>query len=201
MLKKLLNPFAYFNDKILFGIGISFHFIVALIAKLTNSFFPDFLSIKKNGIEYSYIDLLYQNTRNVAIAIIILFILGKIINKKTRLIDIINVVLISRIAYYFIFITDFIPIVNESMEKVLQGLKSNLPNVLQDPTTMTVVLIVAFLALLLLATMFYYLYIGFKTVTNLKTYKETFLFIITVIFIVIVTSLLSLFTPLELGIV
>ena len=80
MIKKLLNPFAFFNDKILLVIGIVAHFVFTYVAKLSDSFFPDFLSIKKNGTPYTYIDLLYQNTRNLLIAIVVLYILGKIIN-------------------------------------------------------------------------------------------------------------------------
>ena len=196
MIKKLLNPFAFFNDKILLVIGIVAHFVFTYVAKLSDSFFPDFLSIKKNGTPYTYIDLLYQNTRNLLIAIVLLYILGKIINKRTRIIDIVNVVLISRIAYYIVFITDFIPIVNNNMEKVLKGVTTNNLAVLQETSTMIVVLIVAFVAIFFICVMFYYLYIGFKTVTNLKTIQQTFAFIGTVLLIIIFTSILTLITPL-----
>ena len=196
MIKKLLNPFAFFNDKILLVIGIVAHFVFTYVAKLSDSFFPDFLSIKKNGTSYTYSDLLYQNTRNLLIAIGLLYILGKIINKRTRIIDIVNVVLISRIAYYIVFITDFIPIVNNNMEKVLKGVTTNNLAVLQETSTMIVVLIVAFVAIFFICVMFYYLYIGFKTVTNLKTIQQTFSFIGTVLLIIIFTSILTLITPL-----
>ncbi len=196
MIKKLLNPFAFFNDKILLVIGIVAHFVFTYVAKLSDSFFPDFLSIKKNGTPYTYSDLLYQNTRNLLIAIGLLYILGKIINKRTRIIDIVNVVLISRIAYYIVFITDFIPIVNNNMEKVLKGVTTNNLAVLQETSTMIVVLIVAFVAIFFICVMFYYLYIGFKTVTNLKTIQQTFAFIGTVLLIIIFTSILTLITPL-----
>ena len=196
MIKKLLNPFAFYNDKILLVIGIVAHFVFTYVAKLSDSFFPDFLSIKKNGTPYTYIDLLYQNTRNLLIAIVLLYILGKIINKRTRIIDIVNVVLISRIAYYIVFITDFIPIVNNNMEKVLKGVTTNNLAVLQETSTMIVVLIVAFVAIFFICVMFYYLYIGFKTVTNLKTIQQTFAFIGTVLLIIIFTSILTLITPL-----
>lgn len=196
MIKKLLNPFAFYNDKILLVTGIVAHFVFTYVAKLSDSFFPDFLSIKKNGTPYTYIDLLYQNTRNLLIAIVLLYILGKIINKRTRIIDILNVVLISRIAYYIVFITDFIPIVNKNMEKVLKGVTTNNLAVLQETSTMIVVLIVAFVAIFFICVMFYYLYIGFKTVTNLKTIQQTFAFIGTVLLIIIFTSILTLITPL-----
>ena len=196
MIKKLLNPFAFYNDKILLVTGIVAHFVFTYVAKLSDSFFPDFLSIKKNGTSYTYIDLLYQNTRNLLIAIVLLYILGKIINKRTRIIDILNVVLISRIAYYIVFITDFIPIVNKNMEKVLKGVTTNNLAVLQETSTMIVVLIVAFVAIFFICVMFYYLYIGFKTVTNLKTIQQIFAFIGTVLLIIIFTSILTLITPL-----
>ena len=195
MIKKLLNPFAYFEDKALLIIGISAHLIFTYIAKLTNSNFPDFLSIKKGLIDFTFWDLLYQNTRNIAIAILFLFILGKIINKRTRFIDIVNVVLISRIAYYIVFITDFIPIVNNKLNKVTDNIQSNNLSVLQESSTMLVILIVAFIAIFFICVMFYYLYIGFRTVTNLKTIQQTFAFIATILFIIIISSVLTLLIP------
>ena len=195
MIKKLLNPFAYFEDKALLIIGILAHLIFTYIAKLTNSNFPDFLSIKKGLIDFTFWDLLYQNTRNIAIAILFLFILGKIINKRTRFIDIVNVVLISRIAYYIVFITDFIPIVNNKLNKVTDSIQSNNLSVLQESSTMLVILIVAFIAIFFICVMFYYLYIGFRTVTNLKTIQQTFAFIATILFIIIISSVLTLLIP------
>ena len=195
MIKKLLNPFAYFEDKALLIIGILAHLIFTYIAKLTNSNFPDFLSIKKGLIDFTFWDLLYQNTRNIAIAILFLFILGKIINKRTRFIDIVNVVLISRIAYYIVFITDFIPIVNNKLNKVTDNIQSNNLSVLQESSTMLVILIVAFIAIFFICVMFYYLYIGFRTVTNLKTIQQTFAFIATILFIIIISSVLTLLIP------
>ena len=195
MIKKLLNPFAYFDEKILFIIGLFSHFLFTYIANITESFFPDFLSIKKNGISYSYLDLLYQNTRNLVIAILIFYILGKIINNRTRIIDIVNVVLISRIAYYIVFITDFIPIVNKSMDKVLKGVTTNNLEVLHEAPTMIVLVIVAFIAIFFLCIMLYFLYIGFKTVTNMKNTKQAFAFIATLLFIIVSTSILSLLIP------
>ncbi|MEG0529161.1 MAG: hypothetical protein RR578_02370, partial [Bacilli bacterium] len=164
-------------------------------AKLTNSNFPDFLSIKKGLIDFTFWDLLYQNTRNIGIAILFLFILGKIINKRTRFIDIVNVVLISRIAYYIVFITDFIPIVNNKLNKVTDSIQSNNLSVLQESSTMLVILIVAFVAIFFICVMFYYLYIGFRTVTNLKTIQQTFAFIATILFIIIISSVLTLLIP------
>lgn len=195
MIKKLLNPFAYFEDKALLIIGVLAHLIFTYIAKLTNSNFPDFLSIKKGLIDFTFWDLLYQNTRNIAIAILFLFILGKIINKRTRFIDIVNVVLISRIAYYIVFITDFIPVVNSKLNKVTDNIQSNNLSVLQESSTMLVILIVAFVAIFFICVMFYYLYIGFRTVTNLKTIQQTFAFIATILFIIIISSVLTLLIP------
>ena len=82
------------------------------------------------------------------------------------------------------------------MEKVLKGVTTNNLAVLQETSTMIVVLIVAFVAIFFICVMFYYLYIGFKTVTNLKTIQQTFAFIGTVLLIIIFTSILTLITPL-----
>ncbi|GGF01810.1 hypothetical protein SAMN05443634_103191 [Chishuiella changwenlii] len=195
MMKKLLNPLAYYNAKTLLFIGIITHLLFCYIAYVTHSFFPDFLSIKKSTIDFKFIDILYQNTRSIAIAILVLFAVGKFINSRTRIIDIVNVVLISRIAYYMVFVTDFIPIINKKIEHLTEGVASNNLSVLQDASTMTVIVIVAFIAIAFIALMFYYLYISFKTVTNLKTLPQVFAFIAAILFIIISTSILSLIIP------
>lgn len=195
MLKKILNPFAYFDDKLLLIIGLIAHILFSYICNLADSYFPDFLSIKKVNIEFSFVDILYQNTRNVVIAILLFFLYGKFINPKTRIIDIVNVVLISRIAYYVVFITDFIPFINNKINKVTEGVLSNNLTVLQDASTMTVILIVAFIAIFFMVVMFYYLFIGFKTVTNMKNIKQIVGFVAVVFLLILSTTILALIIP------
>lgn len=195
MIKKLLNPFAYVDDVKLLIIGVIAHFIFTFIAYHFNYYFPDFISIQKTIINFSFLDILYQNSRNVMIAFIILFICGRNINSKTRSIDICNVVLIARIPYYLILLTDFVPIVKEKMDLVTKSVQINNLVVFQDLSVVTVIMIIAILALLVMVLMFYYLYIGFKTVTNLKTLKQKLGFVVSVIIIIIITFVLSVLIP------
>lgn len=195
MFKKLLNPFAYFDDKLLLIIGLIAHIFFSYVCYLADSYFPDFLSIQKVKIDFSFVDIVYQNTRNVLIAILLLYLYGKFINAKTRFIDIVNVVLISRIAYYIVFITDFIPFVNEKINKVTEGVLSNNLAILQDPPTMIVVVTVGFFALFCMAFLFYYLFIGFKTVTNMKNPKQTFGFVAVIFLLILSTTILALIIP------
>lgn len=195
MIKKLLNPFAYVDDVKLLIIGVIAHFLFTFIAYHFNYYFPDFISIQKTIINFSFLDILYQNSRNVMIAFIILFICGRNINSKTRSIDICNVVLIARIPYYLILLTDFVPIVKEKMDLVTKSVQINNLVVFQDISVVTVIMIIAILALLVMVLMFYYLYIGFKTVTNLKTLKQKLGFVVSVIIIIIITFVLSVLIP------
>ncbi|WP_313384318.1 hypothetical protein [Chishuiella sp.] len=195
MTKKLLNPFAYINDVKLLIIGFIAHLFFIFIAYYFNYYFPDFISIQKTIINFSFLDILYQNSRNVIIACIILFICGRRINSKTRFIDICNVVLIARIPYYLILLTDFVPIVKEKMNLVTKSVQTNNLVVFQNSSVMVVIMIIAILALLVMVLMFYYLYIGFKTVTNLKTLKQKLGFILSVIIIIFITFVLSVLIP------
>lgn len=195
MFKKLLNPFAYFDDKLLLIIGLIAHIFFSYVCYLADSYFPDFLSIQKVKIDFSFVDIVYQNTRNVLIAILLLYLYGKFINAKTRFIDIVNVVLISRIAYYIVFITDFIPFVNVKINKVTEGVLSNNLAILQDPSTMIVIVTVGFFALFCMALLFYYLFIGFKTVTNMKNPKQTFGFVVVIFLLILSTTILALIIP------
>ncbi len=96
-----------------------------------------------------------------------------------------------------VLIINFIPIVNKNLDKVLKGISSNNLEVLQETPTMIVLLIVAFISLFFLSSMFYYLFIGFKTVTNMKSTKQVLPFIAVVLFIIVSTSILSLLIPLK----
>lgn len=195
MFRKLLNPFAYFDDKMLLIIGLIAHLFFSYICFMADSYFPDFLSIKKVQLDFSFIDIVYQNTRNVLIAVLLLYFYGKFINPKTRIIDIVNVVLISRIAYYIVFITDFIPFINNKINKVTEGVLSNDLTILQDASTMTVIVIVGFIAIFFMLVMFYYLYIGFKTVTNMKNIKQTLGFVAVIFLLILSTTILALIIP------
>jgi len=81
------------------------------------------------------------------------------------------------------------------MDKVLKGVTTNNLEVLHEASTMIVIVIVAFIAIFFLCVMFYYLYIGFKTVTNMKSIKQVLAFIAVLLFIIVSTSILSLLIP------
>lgn len=192
-MKKLLNPFAYVDEVKLLIIGVLAHFLFTYVGYLSHSHFPDFLSIKKTGEQIDFSTLLFQNSRNNIIAIIIFYIFGYLINKKTRIIDIANVVLVARIPYYIVFISDFIPIVNDKLNLVVEGVQQNDLSILNDISVITVVLIFSMFVILFLILMFYYLFVGFKTVTNAKGLLYVIYFILSIIIIEILTTLLTLF--------
>ena len=92
----LFNPFSKFSEKTLLAIGILASILLIIACYFTNTKMDSLLHISPakdlsfNSIAlYTIISLIYD--------IVLLFILGKIFNSQTRIIDIVNAVLVSQV--------------------------------------------------------------------------------------------------------
>ncbi|UUV20675.1 YIP1 family protein [Paenimyroides aestuarii] len=177
LLQILKNPFALVEDKKLFFVGISTFIIGILLAyyfqlqqqilRLNISETPD---LKKVIIWHLII---------VVSLTIAFFTLGKIINKKTRFIDILNTVLIALIPIYISFFQNFNNFLTEETEKMLNALKDGSIYTQSPP------LLFIFVGIAGLVFFIYYIYllfIGFKTATNAKKTAHYALFFVILFF-------------------
>ncbi|MFL9833364.1 Yip1 family protein [Chryseobacterium terrae] len=182
--KTLFNPFLKFDEKKLLVVGILF-----FILNIFGCYYSE--SINDSVFHYSNLDedqgiwdIVKINSLSYLLAIAIIFILAKILNGKTRFIDILNTVLISQIPLMVMIPVNGLPFYKEAVEKISENINTpqNIP--IGD---MIMVTIWGFISLIFLIYSIVLYYNGFKTATNIKKWQHIVLFA----FISILTTIVS----------
>lgn len=183
LLQLLKNPFALVEDKKLFLVGIS-TFIVGIF--LAYYFQLQQQILRLNISETPNLkQVIIWHVIIVASLTIVYLILGKIINKKTRFIDILNTVLIALIPIYITFFQNFNNFLSEETAKMLNALKDG-SIYSQSPPILFI--FVGLAGLVFFIYYIYLLFIGFKTATNSKKIWHYTLFFVLLIITDILTS-------------
>ncbi len=181
--KTIFNPFSKYNEKQLLIIGIISLIITLVLCRWfglqIDSIFHYRYADEKNSLPES----IGYSLISYAVAIILFFILGKIYNKRTRFIDIVNTILISQIPGILIILISELPVISKSMESIQLMAEKNPTNI--SPVDLVVVCIFSFSALLLIAYGMTLIYNGFKTATNIKNWKQIVIFA----FLILVTTI------------
>jgi len=165
-MKKLLNPIEYFNDRKLLLSNL-FIFVVGTT-----------LAIFMKAVFGSPIDLHFENklvltetlTGNITAILTISLVLlaaGKIINKKTRFIDCLNLALYIRIPYYVLTLFNIVG----TFSNIKPTYNDDNNIVVKLPTSSSDMLIMAsfsFFALFIWFLIGAIIYFSFKTITNSK---------------------------------
>ncbi|QEE49493.1 hypothetical protein FUA48_07830 [Flavobacterium alkalisoli] len=189
MKKTLFNPFEKYSEKQLFVTGITMAAVCSLVAYYLNARFDGILDmhiVKNVRFDAPFID----NLINIVTLTLLLFAAALIVNKKTRIIDILNTVLIARIIYCFlpIFNPEFIsPGIDEKLLSIDPKDPQSLNLTALDYTAIGITAIVMIGALVWYIAL---LYNGFKTASNSKKITHTIAFILAIIIAEIVSSLL-----------
>ncbi|GAW90382.1 hypothetical protein FPS14_contig00055-0018 [Flavobacterium psychrophilum] len=95
-----LNPFKKYSDTILLLFGITFTVLGSLLAYNFNAKFDGVIDLQFDSQVNFFESATYQFLA-ILILTALLYWVGKYINKKTRLVDVLITVLISRIPLYF----------------------------------------------------------------------------------------------------
>lgn len=171
--KTLFNPFLKFDEKKLLIAGILF-FILNIFA----SYYTD--SINDSIFHYSGLEenqtiweVVKTNNLSYLLAIAVIFILGKILNSKTRFIDILNTVLISQIPLIIIILVNELPFYKKALENHSENIGTPEKILFWD---MAVLTFVGFISLSILIYSIVLYYNGFKTATNIKKWQHIVLF-------------------------
>lgn len=168
------NPFEKYSDTKLLLLGIVFNVIGVLLFfqfKVTNIGFLKLDYVPEISISKVFIQALSILTSMA----FVLFSFGKLINSKTRCIDILNTVLIAKIPFYlvaFFNINNAVYSANQKLKSMLFSQKLNDATMLELP----LVLFFSFFAIIVLIWSIILLYNGFKTATNLKETKHKVFF-------------------------
>lgn len=187
MKKLFFNPFENYSEKKLLLTGISATFLGIFLYYNFNIKTIGFL--KFDFLEkISIFNVTSQTLIIISVLTIVLFITGKIINSKTRFIDVLNTVLIAKIP--FLIITFFN--INGRMFRETTMLKTFISNGKLAEITfakMPIIMIVSLFFVLISVWVIALLYNGFKIATNAKGAKNIFYFILAII----ITEILSRF--------
>lgn len=188
-MKKLLNPIEFYNDRKL----LSTNFVFFIIGT--------FLAIFMKAVFGSPIDLHFEDTlvptesivgNIVAILTmtIVLLAAGKIINKKTRFIDCLNLALYIRIPYYILTLWN----ISGTFSKMKPTSSDDSRVIVNLPTaTLDMIIIGSFsiLAIMVLVLKGIIIYLSFKTITNSKKTSDYFILIVFIIISIVASYIIS----------
>lgn len=187
-MKTIFNPFLKFDDKKLLVAGIVSSVIIFSILFL--------LRFRADSVfHYTYIQseetltkVIFSTISVFATSIIVFFIFGKIINRKTRLIDITNAVLISQIPGFFTAVPSQLDVIQDSKDYFLTSMElgAKIP-----PAAILIVISFSIYSLAMSAYGITLLYNGFKTATNLKGWVYIVIFAILLIILIVLTQFLN----------
>ena len=172
----LLNPFGKYSENKLLFIGIFFCISGTLAAYYFNARFDgviDLHFVKKSTFEQILSDVFIV----CSILSLLLFLIGKTINSKTRYIDLIVTCLIAKIPFYFATLLNYNNTIYTIGNKILAVCKMDEFNKF-DFSDLTTLLLTSIITLFLVIWSITLLYNGFKTATNAKETKHTLFFII-----------------------
>jgi len=179
----LLNPFAILSDKrqtiigiISLIIGIALIYIFQIQIEIIGLHIAENLKLQNASINQLII---------VCLLTLAFFCIGKIINKKTRIIDILNTILLAFIPIYISTFINFNGYMDEQNNKIYEAFINNNVNEIKLPFLF---LVISVFMILMIVYYFYLLFIGFKTATNSKKAWHYVLFFATLIIIDLLTS-------------
>lgn len=175
----LFNPFQKYSEKQLFLFGWFLAITAAVFSLFFNGRFDGIIDlhfVEKTSIITASLDIVICT----GILSLLLFIIGKMINKKTRFIDVLVASLIAKIPFYFLLffnINNKMYLVSQKlMDSILQKKDFNI-----ETFDMSLLVFSGIATFICLIWSMILLFNGFKTATNIKETKHILLFIVSVI--------------------
>ena len=200
-MKIIFNPFVKYPEKALLALGLLF--------VIAGSFMGYFFNARYDGVldthfvpfmapVQPFIDIVI----NTVSLFIVFFAFGKIINPKTRPIDILNVSLIAPGPYYLLPLFNIGNLIMNSTLSLERAMGTDIntkpsPDIFKQISTTEIVSILVF-ALIGLAFLVWFvvlLYNGFKTATNLKTTGHKVLFAFGILLAEVLSKIILYFLP------
>ena len=174
MERLFLNPFEDYSEKNLLWIGIVGFVVGITISYFGKIVFDGIIQIHMGATSLTAIIL--GNMSNMGVLTLGVFMLAKVLYKKTRFVDILNNVLIARIPLLFagllvIWMTKLIPIGKTAEINVAMSL---------DQSAMIWIALLAILLLFMIVYFFYLLVVGIRHSINSKKFGHGFLIVIAV---------------------
>ncbi len=191
--KTLFNPFEKYSEKNLLIFGITATFLGSFVGFVMKARFDGIVDMHLvESIEWH--EPLVDNIINALVLFVLFFAFGKMINPKTRAIDILNVSLICRIPIYLVALTNIGGYLEKSTQNMMDKIDfENMYNVPQfELSDMVIILAFSVVMILLLIYMIVLFWKGFRTATNSKGAKNIIIFIVLFIVAEILSKYLTI---------
>ncbi len=191
--KTLLNPFERYSERTLLIVGLLAFVLGSLIAFAFNGRYDGVVDLhfsKDVSLAQPFID----NAINVVCLLLPLLLLGKFINTKTRVIDILTAILVARIPYYVLPVFNANGFMQRITDELTRSIGQESQAAMPQLGSMDTIIIVMFAAASILALiwMVIILFNGFKTATNLKNLSHKILFAVALIVAEILSKMIIL---------
>ncbi len=176
--KYFFNPLLKFSERSLLILGI--------LSVIAGSLIGHYFSLTFDGafdthpLQINLLESLKENAINILMVFILLLILGKIINPKTRLVDIATISMIYRIPIYISGPLINLPVFKTIGDKALAN-KDNLENIKFETLELFSILAASSVLMIFLIYSIVILVNGFRTATNLKKWQYYVYFAIVLI--------------------
>lgn len=184
----LFNPFEKYSDTILIIVGLAFTLIGGSLGFVFNARFDgaiDLHFVEKVSLYQPILEIVI----NILCTTVLLFIVGKIINPKTRIIDVFLTSMIARIPYYIITFFN----ANSKAYTISQGILNMVRPSKTNNFSSTDILYLLLMSFAIIASLIWFivlLFNGFKTAVNAKGTKHVLLFIVAIIVAEIISKII-----------
>lgn len=185
--KLLFNPFGIYSEKQLLVSGILITLAGSFVGSLFNVTFDGVLDVHQY--ETDFLTSLKENSINVACIFIVLFILGKLINRKTRAIDIFNTAMVSRFPQYISAMITALPVLKKVEDEIISH-QGDLQHLNFQPMDLMLLFVISMILLAITAYYITLLVNGFRTAVNAKKWQHFVGFAIALIIAEIISKLL-----------
>lgn len=185
-MKKLLNPIEFFNDKKLLIANIIIFVIGTIISVFTKAWFCSIIQTLFKSKINAY-ETILENIICIILLTSIFYTAGKIANKKTRLLDCLNLSFFIRIPFYLVSLLNVSGILSEKMPSKSQDGTIKIPSA-SSSIDYIISITSSILSLIIIVYLIFLIYNSFKTLSNAK--KTSNYLILMILFIAI-----TIFSP------
>lgn len=191
MKKLFFNPFEKNSETRLLVFGLILTAVGSYLGYLFNGRYDGAIDLhftKNTSLAQPFID----NLINIVSLFAALFFVGKLINSKTRIIDILNPILISRVPFYLLTFFNFRNCISNVTASIVEKLDQKaIPNELDlSPFNMILLMLFAMISILFLIWFVVLLYNGFKIATNCKTSMHKLYFALAIVVAEIISKII-----------
>lgn len=185
-MKQLYNPFELYSERQLLIFGLVMTLIGSFLGYSFNGRFDGIIDFHLLE-SVTFFEVVLDNFFNAVLLTMLLFINGKLINSKTRFVDVLNASLLARIPFYILPFFNFNNVMYDVSNRTYDIMVAGSFNAISTPDLILLMLF-SFVAICTLIWFSVLLWNGFKVATNAKGIKNIILFIFTILVVEVVSK-------------